>query len=277
MGVCFYMIKFKKIENNKKTNNKKFKKSNFVFITMFLCLSFFIGFAGGALAYNFFTKSNETTNSESKSSNLGTVSSMSTSQVVELVENSVVEVRTEIKSSDYSLENSTVEGAGSGVILTSDGNIATNSHVVEGASVIKVKLHNGNEYVARLIGENKKEDIAVIKIDVKDLSPISFGNSNEIKVGERVIVIGNPLGTLGGSVTDGIVSATNRTLTIDGEEMNLLQTNAEINHGNSGGGMFGERGQFVGLVVAKSSGVDLEGLGFAIPSNKVKEVVNKLM
>ena len=277
MGVCFYMIKFKKIENNKKTNNKKFKKSNFVFITMFLCLSFFIGFAGGALAYNFFTKSNEATNSESKSSNLGTVSSISTSQVVELVENSVVEVRTEIKSSDYSLENSTVEGAGSGVILTSDGNIATNSHVVEGASVIKVKLHNGNEYVARLIGENKKEDISVIKIDVKDLSPISFGNSNEIKVGERVIVIGNPLGTLGGSVTDGIVSATNRTLTIDGEEMNLLQTNAEINHGNSGGGMFGERGQFVGLVVAKSSGVDLEGLGFAIPSNKVKEVVNKLM
>lgn len=272
------MIKLKKIENNKKTSNKKSKKGSLIFVTIFLFLSFFIGFAGGALAYNFFMNSNNVTIDNTPNNvSSGPINSMATFQVVELVENSVVEVRTEIKSSDYSLENSVVEGAGSGVILTSDGYIATNSHVVEDASVIKVKLHNGNEYTANLIGENKKEDIAVIKIDVKDLSPISFGNSDEIKVGERVIVIGNPLGTLGGSVTDGIVSATNRTLTIDGEQMNLLQTNAEINHGNSGGGMFGERGQFVGLVVAKSSGMDLEGLGFAIPSNKVKEVVNKLM
>ncbi len=276
------MVNLKKGENNKSIKYKDIVKRNtFVFIVLFLCSSFVVGFIGGALAYNFFIGSNEKLkiNNISDELNSGYINrpSMSTSQIVELVENSVVEVKIEIKSSNYNSTNGIVEGAGSGVIFSSDGYIITNYHVVEDANCIKVKVHNGSEYIASLVGEDKKEDIAVLKISATNLTPVSFGNSKNLKVGERVIVIGNPLGTLGGSVTDGIISALNRTLNIDGEDMTLLQTNAEINHGNSGGGVFGEKGQFVGLVVAKSTGADLEGLGFAIPSDTVKEVVNKLI
>lgn len=274
------MFNLKKNEDNKSIKDI-IKKNTFVLIILFLCSSFVVGFVGGALAYNFFIKSNEELKinniSDEMNSEYINRSPMSTSQIVELVENSVVEVKIEIKPSNYNSTSGVVEGAGSGVIFSSDGYIVTNYHVVEDAICIKVKLHNGSEYIANLVGQNKKEDIAVLKINATNLTPVSFGSSKNLKVGERVIVIGNPLGTLGGSVTDGIISALNRTLNIDGEDMTLLQTNAEINHGNSGGGVFGEKGQFVGLVVAKSTGADLEGLGFAIPSDTVKEVINKLI
>lgn len=278
------MFNFENKENNKtekkqKINNKI--KHSYLLICLFLCSCFVIGFVGGAIAYNFFSEPNGNVSLENLSSSLssGNVNTLplTTSQVVELVEDSVVEIRTEILSSGSNSSESLTEGAGSGVVLKQDGYIVTNAHVIDDAKNIKVKLHNGDEYAANLVGKDEKEDIAVIKINANGLTPITFGDSQELKVGERVIVIGNPLGTLGGSVTDGIISAINRTLNINGEDMTLLQTNAEINHGNSGGGMFGEKGQFVGLVVAKSTGMNLEGLGFAIPSNTVKDVVNKLM
>lgn len=260
-------------------NYMKNKNNTLLFVILFLLCVFIIGFVGGAFAHNLFdSDENESIISEDGISlQSADTNAMSTSQIVSLVENSVVEVETIINSSEDVKTGVTSIGAGSGVVLTEDGYIVTNAHVVEDARNIKVKLHNKSEYAAQLVGKDETEDIAVLKIGTSGLSPVTFRNSDDTKVGERVIVIGNPLGTLGGSVTDGIISAVDRVLNIDGKEMKLIQTNAEINHGNSGGGMFGENGQFVGLIVAKTSGDDLEGLGFAIPSNTVKNVVNKLI
>lgn len=258
----------------------KKKNNTLLFVILFLLCAFIIGFVGGVFAHNLFDSDDGGGNLISEDGiklQSADTNAMSTSQIVALVENSVVEVETIINSSEDVKTGVTSIGAGSGVVLTENGYIVTNAHVVEDAKSIKVKLHNESEYAAQLIGKDEKEDIAVLKIGTTGLSPVTFRNPNDTKVGERVIVIGNPLGTLGGSVTDGIISAVDRTLNIDGKEMKLIQTNAEINHGNSGGGMFGEDGQFVGLIVAKSSGDDLEGLGFAIPSDTVEKVVNKLM
>ena len=256
-------------------NNIVNKNNTLLFVILFLFCAFIIGFVGGAFAHNLFD-SNDVTKDEIKLQNVN-ADAMSTSQIVALVENSVVEVETIINSLEDLEADKISIGEGSGVILTENGCIVTNAHVVADAKSIKVNLHNESEYTAQLVGKDESADIAVLKIDASNLTPVTFRNSDETKVGERVIVIGNPLGTLGGSVTDGIISALDRDLNIDGKEMKLIQTNAEINHGNSGGGMFGENGQFVGLIVAKSTGDDLEGLGFAIPSNTVKNVINKLI
>lgn len=263
-------------------NLKKYttnKSNTLLIVVLFLLCTFIIGFIGGAFAHNLFDSDDAGNISDDAEIKFQDVDAnpMSASQIVALVENSVVEIETIINSSEAEARSGEISiGAGSGVIFSEDGYIITNAHVVKDAKVMKVKLHNNSEYAAQIIGQDEKEDIAVLKIGTSGLTPINFRNSSETKVGERVIVIGNPLGTLGGSVTDGIISAVDRTLTVDGKEMTLIQTNAEINHGNSGGGMFGENGQFVGLVVAKSTGEDLEGLGFAIPSDIVKNVVNKL-
>ena len=167
-------------------------------------------------------------------------------------------------------------GAGSGVILTQNGRIITNNHVVEDADSITVRLRNGEEYEAELLGADSKSDIAVIKINADDLTPAVIGDSSLLRVGELAVAIGNPLGELGGTVTDGIISALDRQITIDGQNMTLLQTNAAINPGNSGGGLFNGRGELIGIVNAKSSGTDIEGLGFAIPINKAVEIYSDL-
>ena len=168
-------------------------------------------------------------------------------------------------------------GAGSGVILTQSGYIITNNHVVEGADSINVRLRNGEEYEAKLIGTDSKSDIAVIKIDAENLTAAVVGDSSLLQVGELAVAIGNPLGELGGTVTDGIISALDREITIDGVNMTLLQTNAAINPGNSGGGLFNGRGELIGIVNAKSSGTDIEGLGFAIPINDAMSVFDDLI
>lgn len=260
---------------------KDIRNSTMLCIFLFFLCTFIIGFIGGSFANNLFNNKNteDSIKAEDLVSQNKDSGEISTAQLVSLVENSVVEIEAELFSSEEidAKENKIIIGAGSGVILTENGYIVTNFHVVKNAKNIKVKLHDANEYPAKLIGQDENEDIAVLKIEANNLTPVNFRNSDEIKVGEHVIVIGNPLGTLGGSVTDGIISAVDRSINIDGKEMTLLQTNAEINQGNSGGGMFGENGQFVGLIVAKSTGDDLEGLGFAIPANIVKNVVNKLI
>ena len=155
----------------------------------------------------------------------------------------------------------------------------TNNHVISGARKITVTLRNGDEYEAKLVGTDSTNDVAVIKInpDGKELTAATYGNSDQLVVGEMAVAIGNPLGQLGGTVSTGIVSALNRDITIDGQEMNLLQTDASINPGNSGGGLFNQYGQLIGLVVAKSSGSDVEGLGFAIPVNTAAEVAQQII
>ncbi len=190
---------------------------------------------------------------------------------------SVVEVFTETKQVSSWFQEYVTEGAGSGVILTEDGYIATNHHVIDGASTIKVRLSNGQTYTAALTGTDEKTDLAVVKINASGLTATKLADSSSVRVGDFVIAIGNPLGELGGTVTNGIISAKDREITIDGEAMTLLQTSAAVNPGNSGGGLFNLNGELVGVVNAKSSGENIEGLAFAIPANTVKEITQELI
>lgn len=199
------------------------------------------------------------------------------SGVVEGVKNTVVEVYTEsVRTSAFYGEYVT-SGAGSGVIISEDGYIITNNHVIDGARSIRVALHDGSDYSAVLIGKDAELDLAIIKIDEKGLQPAVFGDSTKLKVGETCIAIGNPLGTLGGTVTSGLISALSRDVTIEGNRMTLLQTDTTINPGNSGGGLFNTSGQLIGIVNAKYSSDSIEGIGFAIPINTVTEVLNDLI
>lgn len=190
---------------------------------------------------------------------------------------SVVEVFTETKQVSNWFQEYVTEGAGSGVILSEDGYIVTNHHVIDGANTIKVRLSNGQTYAAELTGTDEKTDLAVLKINASGLAAAKLTDSSTVRVGDFVIAIGNPLGELGGTVTEGIISAKDRKVTVDGEAMTLLQTSAAVNPGNSGGGLFDLNGELVGVVNAKSSGNDIEGLAFAIPANTVKEITQELI
>jgi len=206
---------------------------------------------------------------------------LSYADVVALVKDSVVEITTNYVVSGTMFSQYVSSGAGSGVIFAQEGRIGyivTNNHVVEGATSIKVRLSDGTELDAKMVGTDSATDLAVLTVDTElTLNTASLGNSDNLIVGQEVIAIGNPLGQLGGTVTNGIVSALEREVTIDGENMTLLQTNAAVNPGNSGGGLFNMRGELIGVVNAKSSGDDVEGLGFAIPANTVYEIITELI
>lgn len=191
---------------------------------------------------------------------------------------SVVAITTETMQGYYGrVQQSVATGAGSGVILTADGYIATNNHVISGASKITVTLSDGTQYPATLVGTDSQNDLAVIKIEASGLQAAVLGSSSSLQVGDLAVAIGNPLGELGGTVTDGIISALDRSITVDGETMTLLQTSAAVNPGNSGGGLFDKNGELIGIVNAKSSGTGIEGLGFAIPIDTAKPILEQLM
>lgn len=192
------------------------------------------------------------------------------SDVVQKVRPSVVGVITE------SFQTYSTSSAGSGIILSEDGYIVTNNHVVEGGDSIAVTLDDGETYAAELIGTDVKSDIAVLKIDAQNLPAAEFGDSSQVEVGEAAIAIGNPLG-LNGTVTAGIISAVDREIQVGSSNMVLLQTDASINPGNSGGALLNEYGQVIGVNSAKISSEDSEGLGFAIPSNTVGPIVEELI
>lgn len=169
-------------------------------------------------------------------------------------------------------------GSGSGVIISKDGYIVTNHHVIDGEPTkIKVTLNNQEVYDATIVGSDEKSDIAVIKIEGSNFTPVTIGSSSNLKVGDLAIAIGNPLGILGGTVTDGIISSINRNVVIDGESMNLIQTNAQVNPGNSGGGLFDANGNLIGIVVAKKIDQEVEGIGFAIPIDDSIEIINDII
>ena len=210
-------------------------------------------------------------------------SSLTTEQVADLVSPSVVVITTEqVVYSQWSWygQNQVESGAGSGVIISSDGYILTCAHVVDGASTITVTIGD-KDYTATLGGEETTSDIAVIKIDADGLTPATVGNSDSLKVGQSVMAVGNPLGELGGTVTGGMISALNRSVTIQGSSsvntMSLIQMDASVSPGNSGGGLFNMNGELVGIVNAKSSSSDAEGLGFAIPINDAIKVAQELL
>lgn len=200
--------------------------------------------------------------------------------VASVAANTVVEVRTETVATDNYYGQYITQGAGSGVIISSteDGShIITCAHVIEGATKVTVKLKDGTTYEAESFVCDAESDVGVIKLNVKGLPTAILGDFSKVVVGEEVVAIGNPLGTLGGSVTNGIVSALDRDIIIDGTTYHLLQTNTEINPGNSGGGLFNAEGQLIGIVNAKSSGENVEGLGFAIPIDDAQEIMSDLL
>ena len=204
---------------------------------------------------------------------------MSVQQIASLVSPSVVAITTEQMSGSQTWFGGyyVQSGAGSGVIISQDGYILTCAHVVSGATSIKVQLSTGDSYDATVVGSDSTSDVAVIKIDATGLTPAVIGNSDALAVGETVVAVGNPLGTLSNSVTDGIISALNREVTVEDNDMTLLQTDASISPGNSGGGLFNANGELIGVVNAKSSYSEAEGIGFAIPINSAMDIANQLI
>ena len=206
--------------------------------------------------------------------------SMSVQQIASVVSPSVVAITTEQMSSSQTWFGGyyVQSGAGSGVIISQDGYILTCAHVVSGATSVKVQLNGSDEsYDATVVGQDSTSDIAVLKIDATGLTPAVIGDSDALAVGEVAVAVGNPLGTLSNTVTDGIVSALNRQVTVQNNDMTLIQTDASISPGNSGGGLFNANGELIGIVNAKSSYSEAEGIGFAIPINTAMEIGRQLI
>jgi len=199
---------------------------------------------------------------------------------VRAVEPAVVTVISNLGGATFGQGNRSAEASGSGVIITQDGHIVTNNHVIEGASSVFVIYSNGERADATVVGADPVTDIAVLKLNGKPPAVASFGDSSALQLGESVIAIGSPLGNYRGSVTVGVVSGLNRTVQGTAQD-SLIQTDAAINHGNSGGPLINLAGQIVGintLVVRDStSGDQAEGLGFAVPSNTVRSVAEQLI
>ena len=209
---------------------------------------------------------------------------LTTAEIYAKYVNSCVGITVDIVSTNVFGQTVTGAAAGSGFVITEDGYILTNYHVIDGANSIKVTFDNGKEYTATYVGGEEKNDIAVIKVDATGLTPVVIGKSSDMLVGEQVTTIGNPLGELTFSESTGIISALDRSITMsDGRQMNMIQTDCAINSGNSGGPLFNSHGEVIGIVSAKyssggsSSSASVEGLGFAIPMDDVAQMVSELV
>ena len=196
--------------------------------------------------------------------------------------NSTVGITTQVTTNYWGYTTQSA-ASGSGFIYSSDGYILTNFHVIESASSIKVTLYDGTSYDAKLVGYDESNDIAVLKIDAKNLAPVTIGDSDNLNVGDSVIAIGNPLGELTFSLTSGAVSALDREVTMSNNvTMNLIQTDCAINSGNSGGALFNLYGEVIGITNAKysgssGSGASIDNIGFAIPINSVRSIVDSII
>lgn len=193
---------------------------------------------------------------------------------------SVVSINCSASSTNIFGQNVESASSGSGFVITADGYIVTNQHVVSGASSITVTLHNGEDYPATLIGGDSDYDVAIVKINANSLRPMTIGNSADVNVGDSVLAIGNPLGELTFSMSQGIVSCCDRAINVDGTPFNMIQVDASINPGNSGGPLMNLYGEVVGIVSAKYSSYSntmVEGLGFAIPISDVQAIISDIM
>ena len=254
--------------------------------------------AGGAVAVSYWlTSEPEQTTQEQEHMNLlvadretaiidvskvqtGTL--LTPAQVYELNVNSTVGITTSITTNYWGYQT-TSAASGSGFILSDDGYILTNFHVIEDSNSITVSMFDGSSYDAELIGYDEANDIAVLKIDAKDLKPVILGSSDGMHVGDSVVAIGNPLGELTFSLTSGTVSALDRTITMStGSSMTLIQTDCAINSGNSGGALFNLYGEVVGITNAKysgnsNSGASIDNIAFAIPIDDVRNIIDSII
>lgn len=216
-------------------------------------------------------------------SKIDTSKEMTAAEVYAANVNSTVGITTSITTNYWGYQT-TAAASGSGFILTADGYILTNYHVIENSNSVKVTMYDGTSYDATIVGYDESNDIAVLKIDATGLTPVVLGDSDKLNVGDPVVAIGNPLGELTFSLTSGAVSALNREVTLSSNvTMDLIQTDCAINSGNSGGPLFNSHGEVIGIVSAKysssagSSSASVEGLGFAIPMDDVADMVSELV
>jgi len=235
-------------------------------------------FLGGAFdkrisAYNNNIPSASPVNTEAGGSQL------SIQEIAAINENAIVEIQTEKLVTDFWLQNYITQGAGSGVIIDSEGYILTCNHVIENARAVTVTTKNGAHYDAEVIGADELTDIAVLKVKGSNFTTVTYGDSSALSIGDTAIVMGNPLGQLGGSISTGIISALDRSVVVEGKAMTLIQTDAAINPGNSGGGLFDGSGKLVGVVVARAgnSSSPVEGIGFAVPINQASVIADQLI
>ena len=253
-----------------------------------LCCALLGGAVGGGVAYYADNQPGETSVNVSSrpatSVSVNTVdgkTAMSDAEVYAANVNSVVSINvTGSSGTNFFGQAVQTASAGSGFILTKDGYIVTNYHVVKDGETVKVTLYNGDEYEAKYVGGDEDYDIAVIKVEATDLQPVTLGDSSNLNVGDHVLAIGNPLGELTFSMSGGMVSCVNRAINVDGTPFNMIQTDASINPGNSGGPLFNQYGEVVGIVSAKYSSTgneSVEGLGFAIPINDVFAMIQDIM
>ena len=262
------------------------------FVAVGLCCAIIGGLAGGGgvLAYNYFSGNNTTVYEGSHPptvvdiSNVTADEPLTASQIYATYVGSTVGISVDTYTENIWGQKIPAAAAGSGFVISEDGYIVTNHHVVNDATSIKVSFIDGTSYDATLVGSDSDNDIAVLKIDAIGLTPVIIGDSDNLTVGEDVVAIGNPLGELTYTLTKGVVSALDRPLTMDeGVVMNMIQTDTAINSGNSGGPLFNMYGQVIGITSAKlsnstnSSEATIEGLGFAIPINDVWDMIQDII
>ena len=259
-----------------------------------IIIIFLVALLGGACGtygiYELTYKTVDTNSSSSNTSSITTEVQYSNNEagvyekVIAKAIDSVVEITSKSESqTSFFGQSYSSTSLGSGVIISEDGYIVTNNHVVESATNVSITLNNGETYDATIVGTDAKTDLALLKIDANDLSYSKLVDSDTLNLGQEVVAIGNSLGK-GTSSTNGIISALNREVTINNYTMDLIQTNASVNSGNSGGGLFDLNGNLVGIVNAKisssasstSSNATVEGMGYAIPSNTVSTIVEQL-
>ena len=205
---------------------------------------------------------------------------MEPAEVYASVVNSAVSINCSATSTNIFGQQTQTASSGSGFIITEDGYVVTNYHVVSGASSVEVTLYNGDTYDATVIGGDSDYDVAVLKINASDLQPVTLGESADVNVGDTVLAIGNPLGELTFSMSQGIVSSCDRAINVDGTPFNMIQVDCSINPGNSGGPLVNLYGEVVGIVSAKYStysSTTVEGLGFAIPISDVRSIITDIM
>ncbi|MFA7673356.1 MAG: trypsin-like peptidase domain-containing protein [Clostridia bacterium] len=280
-----------------KKKNSSVKRTMIIAVVLCSVFSLILGLTGGFVASRYYLQTADITdiagNSETPSLEAETVetsdntdSIYTTSDIGKSYDtvadiyaatvDAVVGIEVEMEvTSGWSTYTSTASG--SGVIISSDGYIVTNNHVINGASSIVVYLNNGESYTAELVGLDVQLDIALLKIKATGLSFMEIGDSDTVVVGDLVLVIGNPLGYLNESLTVGYISGLEREITLENEAMVLLQTDASVNPGNSGGALINTKGELIGIINAKSYGEEIEGIGFAIPINDVKDILDDIV
>ena len=263
------------------------KNKTTVLVAVGLVLALLMGLLGSAIGNSLFGKGSTTIYEGQRESSVIDVSKIETGKLMTPAEvyaanvNSTVGITTSVTTNYWGFQT-TSAASGSGFILTGDGYVLTNYHVIESSNSISVTLYDGKSYDAVLIGYDESSDIAVLKIDAEGLTPVVLGDSDNLNVGDSVVAIGNPLGELTFSLTSGAVSALNREITLSNSvTMNLIQTDCAINSGNSGGALFNLYGEVIGITNAKysgsGSGASIDNIGFAIPINHVRGIVESII